>query len=240
MNCAGSCDGQIAVSLARTAPGHVTTLGAIGAWFLSVGGEEERYWSPRWLPSLEHPAVLPRLPGEPDVTIAPRNSGSVERPPTRRPQKKRPGGRALRKRQPVAPVQRRKMERRSVATWTHLSGTEAPRYFCSDAPWKAQQRVRRDLRLDRVPWPFRGCAGTQVDAAAQGAQWRTPPEAVLCAECRDTVYHDSHYQGRRHAPRAGPAADDKGRAGEATMLGDTELEASASGGSEKSPGSRPC
>ncbi|KAH6925773.1 hypothetical protein HPB50_009859 [Hyalomma asiaticum] len=94
-----------------------------------------------------------------------------------------------------------------------------------DAPWKAQRWVRRNLPVDRVPWPFRGCTVTEVDAAAQGAQLPAPPEAVLCAECRGTVFHDSHYKGHRHAPRAGPAAGDGGRASEATTLGDTELAA---------------
>ncbi|KAH6933862.1 hypothetical protein HPB50_018617 [Hyalomma asiaticum] len=156
--------------------------------------------------------------------MAPRNSGSGERPPTRRPQK-RPGGRALQKHGPVTPMQRRESERRSVATWTHQQGTEAPRYFHSDTPWKAHWQVRRDLPVDRVPWTFRGCTVTEVDAAAQGAQLPAQPEAVLCAECRGTVFHNSHYEGRRHAPRAGPAADGGGRAGEVTTLGDAELAA---------------
>ncbi|KAL3181605.1 hypothetical protein MRX96_036721 [Rhipicephalus microplus] len=29
-------------------------------------------------------------------------------------------------------------------------------YFVSDAPWKAQRRIRRNLPLDRIPWPFWG------------------------------------------------------------------------------------
>ncbi|KAH6940861.1 hypothetical protein HPB50_009100 [Hyalomma asiaticum] len=165
----------------------------IDAWLFSVGGKEERYRPPRYLPSPERPAVLPGVPGKPDATMAPRNSGSGEQPTTRRPQKKRPGGRTLRKHGPITPVKRREMEQRSIATWTHQDGTKTPRYFCSNAPWKAQRRVWRDLPLDRVPRPYRGCAVTEVDAAAQGAQLPAPPEAVLCAECRGTVFHDSHF-----------------------------------------------
>ncbi|KAH6935001.1 hypothetical protein HPB50_002950 [Hyalomma asiaticum] len=232
--------------LARTVRGQVTaTRCVIGAdcagrdyarcyWCVAPfrwwrGGKVPATSPPRWLPSPERSAVLPGLRSLSDATMAPRkmaprNSGSGERPPTRRPQKK-PGGRALQKHGPVTPMQRRESERRSVATWTHQQGTEAPRYFYSDAPWKAQRRVRRDLPVDRVPWPFRGCTVTEVDAAAQGAQLPASPEAVLCAECRGTVFHSSHYEGRRHAQRAGPAADGGGRAGEVTTLGDAELAA---------------
>ncbi|KAH6920009.1 hypothetical protein HPB50_029003 [Hyalomma asiaticum] len=150
------------------------------------------------------------LPGEPDVMMAPQKTTSGERPPTCRTQKERPSGRTLRKCEPVAPVQQqREVERLYVATLTYQCGTEAPRYFASGAPWKAQWRV---------------------DAAAQGAQLLAPPEAVLCVECRGKVYHGSHYKGCWHAQQARPATDDGGRTGEATMtktpqLGNMELAA---------------
>ncbi|KAH6925895.1 hypothetical protein HPB50_011810 [Hyalomma asiaticum] len=87
------------------------------------------------------------------------------------------------------------------------------------------RRVRRDLPLDRMPWLFCGCTVTEVDAAAAGRLLPAPLEAVLCAECHGTVYHDSHYQGRQHAAQARPATGDGGCTDEATRLGGTELTA---------------
>ncbi|KAH6932630.1 hypothetical protein HPB50_008199 [Hyalomma asiaticum] len=164
----------------------MTMLGAIGAWLLSVGGEEERYRPPR------------RLAGS-RVLSAPQSCRVFKANLTRRWH-----------RGTVAPVSVHQLA-------DHRRGPADGR--CKNMGPSPQCNV------DRVPWPFRGCTITEVDVAAQGAQLPAPPEAVLCAECRGTVFHNSHYEGRRHAPQAGPAADGRGHAGEVTTLSDAELAA---------------
>ncbi|KAL3191819.1 hypothetical protein MRX96_059551 [Rhipicephalus microplus] len=93
---------------------------------------------------------------------------------------------------------------RSVATWARQ---EVPRYFVSDAPWKTQRRVRRDLPLDRVPWPFRGCTLAEGEKAAGGAQLPTDAAVGFCATCRVTVHFKCHYKGAMHVARTKAAAE---------------------------------
>ncbi|KAL3205700.1 hypothetical protein MRX96_040703 [Rhipicephalus microplus] len=100
----------------------------------------------------------------------------------------------------------------SVATWARQEGQEVPRYFISDEPWKTQRRVRRDLPLDRVPWPFRGCTLAENEKAAGGAQLPTDAAVGFCATCRVTVHFKCHYKGAMHVARTKAAAE--GRATE--------------------------
>ncbi|KAH6920248.1 hypothetical protein HPB50_028764 [Hyalomma asiaticum] len=161
---------------------------------------------PLWLPSPECPAVLPGLPTDPDATMAPRNSGSEEA--------RRTGAAKTWARHPdvTAGV--------GAAFRSHVDAPAGDR----GAPLLLQ-RCALEGAAAGTAGPPSGSGAVAVDAAAQGAQLPASPEAVLCAECRGTVFHNSHYEGRRHAPRAGPAADGGGRAGEVTTLGDAELAA---------------
>ncbi|KAL1419382.1 hypothetical protein MTO96_005118 [Rhipicephalus appendiculatus] len=140
--------------------------------------------------------------------MAPRDT--EERGAVRRQGRWRPTKRAPRQPGPAAsaPPVRPRTERRSVATWTRQEGQETPRFFTSDTPWKAQRRVRRDLPLDRVPWPFRGCTVAETDVAAQeGAQLPTPAGVTFCATCSVAVYFKSHYTGGMYVARTRAAAD---------------------------------
>ncbi|XP_075731190.1 uncharacterized protein LOC119180753 [Rhipicephalus microplus] len=100
-----------------------------------------------------------------------------------------------------------KIPGRSVATWARQEGQEVPRYFVSDAPWRTQRRVRRDLPLDRVPWPFRGCPLAEGEKAAGGAQLPTDAAVGFCATCRVTVHFKCHYKGAMHVARTKAAAE---------------------------------
>ncbi|KAH7948294.1 hypothetical protein HPB52_020264 [Rhipicephalus sanguineus] len=84
---------------------------------------------------------------------------------------------------------------------------EIPRYFVSDLPWKAQRRVRREMPLERVPWPFRGRTITEADVRSQGARLPDPPGLQACALCGVTVYFKCHYQGALHAAKTKAARD---------------------------------
>ncbi|KAL3234210.1 hypothetical protein MRX96_022645 [Rhipicephalus microplus] len=102
---------------------------------------------------------------------------------------------------------------RSVATWARQKGQEGqevPRYFISDAPWRTQWRVRRDLPLNRVPWPFRGCTLTKGEKTAGGAQLPTDAAVGFCATCRVAVHFKSHYKGAMHVARTKAAAGGDG------------------------------
>ncbi|KAH8033746.1 hypothetical protein HPB51_015778 [Rhipicephalus microplus] len=96
---------------------------------------------------------------------------------------------------------------RSVATRARQEGQEVPRYFVSDAPWKTQRRVRRDLPLDRVPWPFLGCTLAEGEKTAGGAQLPTDAAVGFCAMCRVTVHFKCHYKGAMHVARTKAAAE---------------------------------
>ncbi|KAH8022071.1 hypothetical protein HPB51_021523 [Rhipicephalus microplus] len=100
-----------------------------------------------------------------------------------------------------------KTPRRSVATWARQEGQEVSRYFVSDAPWKTQRRVRRDLPLDHVPWPFRGCTLAEGEKAAGGAQLPTDAAVGFCTTCRMTVRFKCHYKGAIHVARTKAAAE---------------------------------
>ncbi|KAH8028518.1 hypothetical protein HPB51_017644 [Rhipicephalus microplus] len=100
-----------------------------------------------------------------------------------------------------------KTPRRSVATWARQEGQEVPSYFVSDAPWKTQRRVRRDLPLDQVPWPFRGCTLADSEKAAGSAQLPTDAAVEFCATCRVTVHFQCHYKGAMHVARTKAAAE---------------------------------
>ncbi|KAL1435120.1 hypothetical protein MTO96_011284 [Rhipicephalus appendiculatus] len=110
----------------------------------------------------------------------------------------------------VSAPPRAKVQQRSVATWTHQDRQEAPKFFVSDLPWKAQRRVRREMPLERVPWPFRGRTITEADMLSQGARLPDPPGVRECALCRVNVYSKSHYKGSLHVAKA-KAARDGGR-----------------------------
>ncbi|KAL1482053.1 hypothetical protein MTO96_034050 [Rhipicephalus appendiculatus] len=132
-----------------------------------------------------------------------------EQPAVRRQGRRRPTKRAPRQPGPAAsaPPVRPKTEGRSVTTWTQQQGQEAPRFFFSDAPGKTQRRVRRDLPLDRVPWPFRGCTVAEADVAARGVQLPTPAGVTFCATCGVAAYFKSHYTGGMQVARTTVAAD---------------------------------
>ncbi|KAH8026387.1 hypothetical protein HPB51_020371 [Rhipicephalus microplus] len=100
-----------------------------------------------------------------------------------------------------------KTPRRSVATWARQKGQEVSRYFMSDAPWKTQRPVWRDLPLDHVPWPFRGCTLADSEKAAGGAQLPTDAAVEFCATCRVTVHFQCHYKGAMHMARSKAAAE---------------------------------
>ncbi|KAL1426102.1 hypothetical protein MTO96_018575 [Rhipicephalus appendiculatus] len=131
------------------------------------------------------------------------------RPAIRRQGQRRPTKRAPRQPGPAAsaPPVRPRTEGRSMATRTQQQGQEAPRFFFSDAPWKAQRRVQRDLPLHRVPWPFRGCTVAEADVAARGAQLPTPAGVTFCTTCGVAIYYKSHYTGGMHVARTRAAAD---------------------------------
>ncbi|KAH8031795.1 hypothetical protein HPB51_020866 [Rhipicephalus microplus] len=93
---------------------------------------------------------------------------------------------------------------RSVATWVRQ---EVPRYFVSDAPWKTQRRVWRDLLLDRVLWPFRGCTLAEGEKTAGGAQLPTDAAVGFRATCRVAVHFKCHYKGAMHVARTKAAAE---------------------------------
>ncbi|KAL3202318.1 hypothetical protein MRX96_042553 [Rhipicephalus microplus] len=114
------------------------------------------------------------------------------------------------RRLPAPPPPVSKTPGRSVATWARQEGQEVPRYFISDAPWKTQQRVRRDLPLDRVPWPFRGCTLAEGEKTAGGAQLPTDAAVGFCATCRVAVHFKSHYKGAMHVARTKAAAEGEG------------------------------
>ncbi|KAH7946749.1 hypothetical protein HPB52_003972 [Rhipicephalus sanguineus] len=112
--------------------------------------------------------------------------------------------------EPAAPTPPRTTpEQRSVATWTHQDDQEMPRYFVSDLPWKAQRRVRREMLLDHVPWPFCGRTITEADVRSQGARLPDPPGLQACALCGVTVYFKSHYQGALHVAKTKAARDSR-------------------------------
>ncbi|KAH8035645.1 hypothetical protein HPB51_007889 [Rhipicephalus microplus] len=100
-----------------------------------------------------------------------------------------------------------KRPKRSVAMWARQEGQEVPRYFVSDAPWKTQRRIRRDLPLDHVPWPFRGCTLVDIEKAAGGIQLPTDAAVEFCATCRVTVHYQCHYKGIMHVARTKAAAE---------------------------------
>ncbi|KAH7957399.1 hypothetical protein HPB52_018549 [Rhipicephalus sanguineus] len=139
--------------------------------------------------------------------MAPRQNTTAE-PAARRRGSKRPTKRVPRPPGPAASAPPRpRHQGRSVATWTQQRGQEEPRFFCSDAPWKAQRRVRRGLHLDRVSWPFRSCTVSEVDVAAGGAQLPLPAGVAFCATCSVTVHFKSHYNGDLHLARTKAAAE---------------------------------
>ncbi|KAH8038470.1 hypothetical protein HPB51_001643 [Rhipicephalus microplus] len=109
-----------------------------------------------------------------------------------------------------------KTPRRSVATWARQEGQEMPRYFASDAPWKAQQRIRRDLPLDCVPWPFRSCTLANIEKAAGDAQLPTESAVEFCATCHVTVHYQCHYKGAMHVARTKAAAKGMATTGKAS------------------------
>ncbi|KAL1414805.1 hypothetical protein MTO96_007264 [Rhipicephalus appendiculatus] len=110
----------------------------------------------------------------------------------------------------VSAPPRAKVQQRSVATWTHQDRQEAPKFFVSDLPWKAQRRMHREMPLERVPWPFRGRTITEADMLSQGARLPDPPGVRECALCGVNVYSKSHYMGSLHVAKA-KAARDGGR-----------------------------
>ncbi|KAL3194423.1 hypothetical protein MRX96_016215 [Rhipicephalus microplus] len=114
--------------------------------------------------------------------------------------------RASRRPQPTtsAPPPVLKTPRRSVATWARQ---EVPRYFVSDTTWKTQRHFRRDLPLDCVPWPFRGCTLADIEKAAGGAQLPTDAAVEFCATCRVTVHYQCYYKGALHVERTKAPAE---------------------------------
>ncbi|KAH7955398.1 hypothetical protein HPB52_000820 [Rhipicephalus sanguineus] len=121
---------------------------------------------------------------------------------------RRPTKRAPRPPRPAASAPPRpRHQGRSVATRTQQQGQEVPRFFFSDAPWKAQRQVRRDLPLGRVPWPPRGCTISVVDVMAGGAQLLLPAGVTFCATCSVAVHFRSHYHGDLHVARTKAAVE---------------------------------
>ncbi|KAH7948432.1 hypothetical protein HPB52_022696 [Rhipicephalus sanguineus] len=114
--------------------------------------------------------------------------------------------------EPTVPAPpRAKVQQRSVATWTHQDRQEAPKFFVSDLPWKAQRRVRREMPLERVPWPFRGRTVTEADVRSQGARLPDPPGVQECALCGVNVYSQSHFKGSLHVAKTKAARDGRRR-----------------------------
>ncbi|KAH8020297.1 hypothetical protein HPB51_008527 [Rhipicephalus microplus] len=95
-----------------------------------------------------------------------------------------------------------KRQARSVATWTCQENQDAPGWFVSDLPWKAQRRVRRETASDKVPLPFRGHTITERDVLARGARLPDPPGVRECSLCGVNIYAESHFRGSLHAGRA--------------------------------------
>ncbi|KAH7971981.1 hypothetical protein HPB52_004621 [Rhipicephalus sanguineus] len=102
---------------------------------------------------------------------------------------------------------RAKVQERSVATWTHQDRQEAPSFLVSDLLWKAQRRVRREMPLERVPWPFRGRTVTEADVRSQGAGLPYPPVVQECTLCGVNVYCQSHFKGSVHVAKTKAARD---------------------------------
>ncbi|KAH7975501.1 hypothetical protein HPB52_002250 [Rhipicephalus sanguineus] len=133
--------------------------------------------------------------------------------------------------EPTVPAPpRAKVQQRSVATWTHQDRQEAPKFFVSDLPWKAQRRVRREMPLERVPWPFRGRTVTDADVLSQGARLPDPPRVQECALCGVNVYCQSHFKGSLHVAKTKAARDGRRRQASASSaaaaaLPDQELAA---------------
>ncbi|KAL1473105.1 hypothetical protein MTO96_038923 [Rhipicephalus appendiculatus] len=107
-------------------------------------------------------------------TVAAKQRSPAHRQETKTAQKKKPRQQSEPEPTVSAPP-RAKVQQRSMATWTHQDNQKAPKFFVSDLPWKAQRRVRREMPLDRVPWPFRGRTVTEADMLSQGARLPDPP-----------------------------------------------------------------
>ncbi|KAL1487168.1 hypothetical protein MTO96_046634 [Rhipicephalus appendiculatus] len=166
------------------------------------------------------------------LPACPQSPRSNDRRPTGRTRRRRvrsSHASSLRPEPTVSAPPRAKVQRRSVATWTHQDRQEAPTFFVSDLPWKAQRRVRREMPLDRVPWPFRGRTITEADVLSQGARLPDPLGVRECALCGVNVYSKSHYKGSLHVAKAKVAARDGGRptssAPPAAVLPDKDLAA---------------
>ncbi|KAH7981641.1 hypothetical protein HPB52_000416 [Rhipicephalus sanguineus] len=152
--------------------------------------------------------------------MAPRKTTAAE-PAARQQGSKRPTKRVPRPRGPAASAPPRpRHQGRSVATWTQQQGQEVPRFFFSDAPWKAHRRVRRGLPLGRVPWPFRGCTVLEVDVAAAGGGggWMLPLPAgvAFCATCGVAVHFRGHYHGDLHVARTKEAVEKEAKSKKAS------------------------
>ncbi|KAH7948509.1 hypothetical protein HPB52_023598 [Rhipicephalus sanguineus] len=100
-----------------------------------------------------------------------------------------------------------KVQQRSVATWTHQDRQEAPKFFDSDLPWKVQRQVRREMPLERVPWPFCGRTVTKADVRAQGTRLLDPPGVQQCTPCGINVYFQSHFKGSLHVAKTKTVRD---------------------------------
>ncbi|KAL3188228.1 hypothetical protein MRX96_023973 [Rhipicephalus microplus] len=75
----------------------------------------------------------------------------------------------------------------------------APAPLCAK---KAQQRVRLEAALDKVPLPFRGHTITERDVLARGARLPDPPGVRVCSLYGVNVCANSHFRGSLHAGRA--------------------------------------
>ncbi|KAH8027058.1 hypothetical protein HPB51_001954 [Rhipicephalus microplus] len=82
-----------------------------------------------------------------------------------------------------------KRQARSVATWTCQENQDAPGWFVSDLPWKAQRRVRRETASDKVPLPFRGHTITERDVLARGTGCQTHlgAQAARASGCKKST-----------------------------------------------------
>ncbi|KAL1473106.1 hypothetical protein MTO96_038922 [Rhipicephalus appendiculatus] len=126
-------------------------------------------------------------------TVAEKQRSPAHRQETKTAQKKQPRQQSEPEPTVSAPP-RAKVQQRSMATWTHQDSQKAPKFFVSDLPWKAQPRVRREMPLDRVPWPFRGRTVTEADMLSQGARLPDPPGV--------REFSKSHYKGSLHEAKA--------------------------------------